>query len=192
MLPLGLAVFLHEIAHFFMLKLYRVRIVSFHPAPFGLCIEYDENLLSLGREVVVCAAGCAINLLTFLFSLLLYRFGIDILDFGTVSFVLALVNMMPTEPLDGGRILRILITCICGPEAAYRASAVLTYIFGFLVFLFASYMLLTSQGGIYPLLFSIYLFGRNAKMLKNAFLDENESICENLREKQRIRKENRV
>lgn len=177
MLPLAAAIFLHECAHLAALKLFGGELQKFSPAPFGLCMEFDETTLSLAAEAAVSAAGCTVNLLSALISFLLYKcFGIDILSFGAVSLVLALINLIPTEPLDGGRLLNVLITYIKGPEIAYRVTSVITYVFGFLLFLLSSYALLTSQSGIYPLLFSVYLFGKNSKMLEKATFGENGSI----------------
>jgi len=173
MFPIAAAVFLHESAHLATLKICGGKLKSFSPAPFGLCMEFDENTLSLGGEVLVSISGCAVNIASALLSVLLYRcFEIDIINFGVVSLLLALVNLIPSEPLDGGRILRVIIAYFKGPETAYRVTSVITYIFGFFVFLFSSYALLTSQSGIYPLLFSVYLFGKNAKSIEKVTFGE--------------------
>ncbi len=177
MLPLAIAVFVHEVAHIAALKACGGKLKSLAPAPFGLCMEFDESTLSLGGEAIVSVAGCTANLICALMSVLLYKyFEIDFLNFGVVSIVLALVNFIPTEPLDGGRILKIVIAYFKGPEVAETVTSVITYIFGFFVFLVSSYSLLTSQSGVYPLLFSVYLFGRNAKMLEKVTFGENGSI----------------
>ncbi len=172
MLPLAIAIFMHESAHLVALKLLDGRIKSFGAAPFGLCIEYDENTLTVGGEAIVSVAGCAINLLSFALSFVTGVF----VEFGAVSLALAMINLIPTMPLDGGRLISIAITAIKGPDTAYRFGAAISYLFGFLIFLLASYMLLTSQCGIYPLLFSVYLFGNNAKMIEMAVLGEKTSI----------------
>ena len=166
MLPLAAAVFLHESAHILALRLCGGRMCGFRPAPFGLCIQYDENSLSLGGEIAVSGAGCAVNLLSAAVSLVLYRFcGVDILDFGIVSLLTAALNLLPVQPLDGGRLLYLLLAAWRDPCFACRVTAVLTYGFGFLLFLLASYLLLTSQAGIYPLLFSIFVFSVNARTM---------------------------
>lgn len=177
MVPLAAAVFFHECAHLAALKILGGRMRKLTPAPFGLCMEFDESTISLRGEAAVSAAGCAVNFFSTLISVVLYKcFDIDILNFGAVSLVLALVNLIPTEPLDGGRLLSLFITAIKGPTVAYRVTSAITYAFGFVVFLVASYALLTSQSGVYPLLFSVYLFGRNAQALEKAASDENGSI----------------
>lgn len=177
MLPMAAAVFLHESAHLAALRALGGRMCCFRPAPFGLCMELDESSLSLRGEALVSAAGCIVNLLSAVIAVICYRFfSIDILDFGTVSLLVALVNLVPAEPLDGGRLLYLAISALFGPFVACRVSAVVTYLFGFAVFLFASYMLLASVSGIYPLLFSVYIFAGNAKMLEKAFFEEKQSF----------------
>ncbi len=177
MLPLAAAISFHECGHLAMLRVLKGRVRSFHGAPFGLCIEYDESTLSLKGEVAVCAAGCAVNLLFVILSLLLYKiFGIDMLDFGIVNAALLALNIIPAKPLDGGRILEIAIESVFGTSTAYAVTAVITYLFGFVVFLFASYSLLTSQSGIYPMLFAVYLFVCNSKMLEKVLREEKQSI----------------
>ena len=166
MLPLAAAVFVHECAHLIVLRLCGGRMRSFHPAPFGLCIEYDENTLSLGGEMLVSVAGCAANLLSAMLVWVLYRFfSVDILDFGIISMLTAALNLLPVHPLDGGRLLYLLLSAWRGPDAACRITAMCTYVATLPFFLFASYLLLTSQAGLYPLLFSIFLFSANARAM---------------------------
>ena len=174
MLPLAIAVFVHELAHLAALWVFGGKLRSFKPAPFGLCMEFDESSLSLLGEGIVSIAGCVANVLSAALSIAIDKlFSIDTSAFFTVSLLLAMLNSIPTEPLDGGRLLKIIITARYGPFVACRVMAVVTYMFGFAIFLLASYMLLVSASGIYPLLFSIYIFAGNAKTLEKVFLEEN-------------------
>ncbi|MBQ5390179.1 MAG: hypothetical protein IIU58_04650, partial [Clostridia bacterium] len=153
MLPLAAAVFLHECAHLAALRLCGGRIRSLRPAPFGLCIVYDENSVSLGGELLVSVAGCAVNIGSAVLSLLLYwLLHIDILNFGIVSLLAAALNLLPVQPLDGGRLVYLVLSAWRGPDFAGRVTATCTYLAAFPVFLLASYLLLTGQAGIYPLL----------------------------------------
>ena len=171
MLSLAAAVLTHELAHMSVLFLLKGKMKSFRPAPFGFCMEFDESSVSLKGEALVSVAGCAVNIFSFVLSFVLYRFfSVDILDFGVSSLFLALLNMIPAEPLDGGRLLRLAILARTDADVACRISAVVTYVFGFLLFLFASYALLTSASGIYPLMFSLYIMVGNAKTLEKTFL----------------------
>ena len=167
MLPQATAICMHECAHLIALRLCGGKARKFSPAPFGLCIEYDANSLSPRGEFFVYAAGGTVNLLSAAVSFLLYRLSdIDILDFGIVSLLVGALNLLPIQPLDGGRLLFLLLSMWCGPSFAYRVTGVCTYLAALFLFLFASYMLLTTQAGLYPLLFAIFLFSANSRALE--------------------------
>lgn len=169
MLYMACAVFLHECAHLAALWICRGRIRSFRPAPFGLCIEYDESTLSLGGEIAVAAAGCLVNFLTAAAVLLFYHlFALDFLEFGIVSALVGGMNLFPMHPLDGARLLQLILSAKFGPDAACRTAQAVTYCFGFILFLVAAYLLLTGQAGIYPLLFSVYIFAGNAQRVSES------------------------
>ncbi len=170
-LYIAFAVILHECAHLLALRLCGGRVRSFRPAPFGLCIDYSSSELSLLGELFVSAAGCLLNLSVALAAVICYAvFGVDFMLFGVVNAVAALVNLMPVYPLDGERVLYIALSFVFEPFLAARISFTVSYIIGFIAFLSASYLLVTSVAGIYPLLFSIYIFAGNAKILQKGTL----------------------
>lgn len=161
----ALAVAIHECAHLVALRLLKGRIVSFHVAPFGLCIDYDAESLSLLGELFVCASGCLANLITALLTFVLYSvFTVDLISFGIVSAALALMNLLPIYPLDGYRVVRLLLSLFTSPFAASRIAFLISCVCGFAFFCASSYLLLTSVSGIYPLLFSVYIFSANSKI----------------------------
>lgn len=165
-LYIAFAVFLHEISHLAALKLCGGRVKSFCPAPFGLCISYDTSGISLCGELFVSAAGCLVNLLVTALSVICYAaFSLDFLLFGVVNAAAATLNLMPIYPLDGHRILCTLLSIVFNPVFAERITSIISYICGFALFVFSSYCLLTGACGIYPLLFSVYVFASNAKKL---------------------------
>lgn len=158
MLPLAAAIFVHETAHIAVLRCVGGRLRGFRAAPFGLRLEIDENTLSAGGEALVCVAGSAANLSCFLLSLLLYRaFTVDFLTFGVVSLLSALLNLLPADPLDGGRLLYLALARRTDPCRAARITAGVSFVCALLVFLFSSYLILTAGQGLYALLFSLYL-----------------------------------
>lgn len=160
------AVALHECAHLAALRLFKGRILSFRAAPFGLCIDYDAESLSLPAELFVCASGCLANLLAAVVSFVCYAaLRVDFIAFGLVSAALALMNLLPIYPLDGYRVVKILLSLFLSPFAAARIAFLISCIFGFIFFSVSSYLLLTSVSGIYPLLFSVYMFSVNSKII---------------------------
>lgn len=156
-LPILFAVTVHEAAHLFALWICRGKIRRFRPAPFGFCIAYDAQSLSIASECFVVAAGVFANLCA---AALLGAFGLS--DAAVVNLLIGGMNLLPFLPLDGGRLLYIGIAAGATPIHAERIMRIVTQMCGFLVFLPASYLLLTGSAGIYPLLFSLYIFAANA------------------------------
>lgn len=169
MLYIAFAVILHECAHLAALRLCRGRMCAFHPAPFGLCIEYDADTLSFRGELFVAAAGILANaLLAGTAGILGMFFGSALWTFALVNLLIGGMNLLPLSPLDGGRIVYLLIAMQSTPDFAHRIVQFLTHICGLLVFLVASYLLLTGRAGLYPLLFSAYVFAANAKEMSRS------------------------
>ena len=169
MLPMAGAILIHECAHLAVLRLLGGRVRAFHTAPFGLCIEYDENTLSLRGEIFVTAAGCLANLLTAALCICLYatvRF--DLLFFGIVNAGVCCMNLLPILPLDGARILLLCLAMRFSPDSAERAVGYVTHGCSFCLFLLSSYLLLSGQAGVYPLLFTAYIFAANAQRLSKS------------------------
>lgn len=163
MLPLAAAVFAHEAAHILVLRLVGGRLRDFRAAPFGLRLEIDESTLSVGGEALVAAAGSGANLLCAGVAALLYAAGIDLVAFGALSLLYALVNLLPALPLDGGRLLCLALAARGDPLRAVRVTAGVSLFLSLAVFLAASYRLLTTGQGLYALLFSLYLLTVAAK-----------------------------
>ncbi len=165
-LLIAIAVAMHEAAHLLALFVLHGRVRSFRAAPFGFCIDYDGESLSLASEIAVNAAGCLANLIAAAASFAAYRlFGWDTVAFGTVSLVIACMNLLPLCPLDGFYLMQLFLSLLFLPDTALRISAALGYISSLAFFIFAAYLLITGVSGIYPLLFSVYIFSANAKFV---------------------------
>ena len=118
-----LAAAIHECGHVAMLRLVGGKIEFFRITLFGaeLCIRHSERL-SYGREILSVLAGPGVNLLC---ALLLSRVaeaaawerGYVIAG---IHAALALFNLLPVRPLDGGRILYLLASWIKEPITAER------------------------------------------------------------------------
>ena len=188
MLPLAAAVFLHESAHILALRLCGGRMCGFRPVPFGLCIQYDENSLSLGGEIAVSGAGCAVNLLSAAVSLVLYRFcGVDILDFGIVSLLTAALNLLPVQPLDGGRLLYLLLAAWRSLLCVPRDGGADIWLWLFAVFACVVFAFDLAGGHLSAAVFDLCLLGQCAH--DGSF--DRTLKTENLREFQRIQEKKR-
>lgn len=103
----------HECAHAFAAAKLGYQLNRIVLMPFGAVIDGDLKGISLKDEIFVAACGPICNLLTALFFVAvwwltptMYAFT-DTACFSSLS--IALVNLLPAYPLDGGRILCCLL-----------------------------------------------------------------------------------
>ena len=123
-LPFLLAAALHEGGHLLCLRLCRVPLVRLRIGLLGAVLETGAR--SRREELCCAAAGPAVNLAL---GLLLGRIAPV---FAWLNLLLALWNLLPVFPLDGGRVLSALLPrAAAAVEAAvlaalFLAAAVLT------------------------------------------------------------------
>ncbi len=113
----------HELGHLTAMLLLGERPVSVELGYFGMKINCGERIIPVASDIIISAAGPAVNIILAVF------FGL----FGnTVSMAanlsLAFFNLLPVRLLDGGRILSHFIGCTvlrrCGITAAVMLTAV--------------------------------------------------------------------
>lgn len=129
----------HELAHALVARRFGFRLDKIVLMPYGAVISGDIRGISPSQEIAVCLAGPVCNALTALaFAALwwLYPETYPYTDAAAyISFSLFLVNLLPAYPLDGGRILRVLLrplgerkaALICRAVSLFVAAAVLGY-----------------------------------------------------------------
>lgn len=104
-----LSVLIHELAHALAAKLCGYEILSIEILPIGAIARIDGLFeKSPASETIIAVSGPLMSLIISLVSYSLYAFyPIEIINlFMKVNLSIALFNMLPAMPLDGGRILR--------------------------------------------------------------------------------------
>lgn len=100
----------HECAHAFAAAKLGYKLNSIVLMPFGAVIDGDLQGISLKDELFVAFCGPLCNLLTAVFFVALWWFVPTMYAFTDTAFYsslsIALVNLLPAYPLDGGRILQ--------------------------------------------------------------------------------------
>ena len=119
---------IHEGFHYLAACLFHVPVRRITLLPYGF--QLRTGCTYFGGELVLTLAGP-------LGSFLLYLLFQDT-DAGAINGMLALINLLPALPLDGGRLLRLVIWRFYGTFRGNRMLRFTGLFFGILLFLFAA------------------------------------------------------
>jgi stage IV sporulation protein FB len=151
-------VILHEYVHFFIARCYGYKDGSVQILPFGAVLNLtDIDHASVMEEVIISLSGPIFNLvLAVIFYALSLQFNYEIIKsllFTNLS--LGIFNLVPTLPLDGGRILRALFSTF----KTYRVANLITIITSMTIgSMFMMYYLLCFLRGQINFTFGIIAF----------------------------------
>lgn len=117
----------HELAHAFAAAKLGYQLNTIVLMPFGAIIDGDLHGISLKDEIFVAFCGPLCNLLTAVLFVAFWWFVPTMYAFTDVavtsSLAIALVNLLPCYPLDGGRILKCSLTRIFAKSTADLTAA---------------------------------------------------------------------
>lgn len=125
LLPALSALALHEAGHAAMARCFGKRISSLEITPFGavMTIPGEDSLPPL-PAFLIAAAGPFCSLAGCLLSPALLQAGAAsfpaLRSFARYCLMMLLLNLLPTLPLDGGRMLRAALRCLLPGAAAER------------------------------------------------------------------------
>ncbi len=160
------AVLLHEMGHWITAKVCRVKITELRFDVCGLRMNM-EGLVSYGTEFAVALGGPAVNLLCWLwipsasehFPALLAE---GLLLFKETSLYLGLFNLLPIGTMDGGRLLRVMLSVLFSPRVAEAVTRYISLLFLLAFWMAAAYALLRGAPGLSAFLFFLTLMIRHA------------------------------
>lgn len=178
----------HECAHAFAASRLGYTLNKIVLMPFGAVIDGDMKGLSLKDEITIAAWGPLCNLFTAAFFTAIWWFTPTMYAFTDTacfsSLSIALVNLLPAYPLDGGRILRcVLVRAFLRKSAdahaaekkARRLTCAVT-----IVFALAFFILFFLFFNVSILLFSLFLFvGAFGNKDKSAVYEKMQISCVN-------------
>lgn len=173
MVALFFIVLLHELAHLWTALRFGWTVREVKLLPFGGVVETEEaGAVPVREEALVAAAGPFYNLLLSLAAWALGHAGlIDELwaeDFARASGMIALFNLLPVLPLDGGRLLQCWFSMRIPYHRALLWGVRISLAFSALVTLGALYPLL--GGGLIHLnllAIGLFLLASNWTYLRN-------------------------
>lgn len=152
------AILIHESGHLLAARLLHMKPRGVSADTVGIRLLFRGHPPSYGKEIFLCAAGPLANLLTLLIALPLKNS--DNTFFLSVSAALALLNLLPIEGFDGGRILHGTLLLFLSPTLADRILDLFSFLFLFILWCASVYLLLRTGNELSLFFFSAALFFR--------------------------------
>lgn len=146
LLGIIVSVFLHECGHIFVYSRAHVVIDEIHLQPFGVRITVRNEALIRPCTQLICAlAGPFVNLICVLIIRLISEIT-HLPDWVWVfclsNLFLGIFNLLPIMPLDGSRILAVLLAAVFHEYVSQIVCAWISLIVGVCVFIFGIYVLI--------------------------------------------------
>ncbi|NLO21354.1 MAG: hypothetical protein GX119_05070 [Syntrophomonadaceae bacterium] len=169
------AVLAHEMAHTTVALALGVRISEVELLPFGgqAAVE-DFTGLEPRKEIYIALAGPVLSfIMAGVFFYLIPFQGPLFSLFVNINLFLGLFNLLPVLPLDGGRILRALLSSPIGYRKATLTAAYMGKIAALLLGGLGVYLTSTTMSGANLIVIAVLLFwaaGREKKLLAYAFM----------------------
>lgn len=170
MLGLFVCVVLHELGHSLVAKHYKLPVEQITLFVFGGVSEIKKEPPTPKIEFLMAIAGPAVSVALGVLFYVLFHFGkiggwylpaVAILGYlGLINIILAVFNLIPAFPLDGGRVLRSILWAIKKDSAwATRVSTRIGSGFGILMILLGIFGLITGNliGGIWFIILGFFL-----------------------------------
>ena len=128
-----MAILIHEFGHFFTAKKLGYKVSKFSLSPYGVELSYFNQDINCRDELFIALAGPFANLLSVVFVVSLWWLFPTIYFFSesfvSISFVIAIFNLLPAYPLDGGRIFIDIASNFVTKKRAIKIS----YFFNFIL-----------------------------------------------------------
>ena len=147
-----IAIVLHELFHCLVAWMCNVRIEQICLRVCGAVIQTGQ--MNYLQEILIAAAGPAASIAS----------GIVFLHnnpvFFSISMILAIMNLLPIYPMDGGRILRAFLLLRIRAAAVSLVMRVSVYIVCSLLMITACWLTVVCQAGIWPIFAALVLLIR--------------------------------
>ena len=154
------AILLHELGHYFMAKTLGYRLSKFSLSPYGVSLSYYGEELEERDDIFIALSGPITNIVCTLLCLALWWiFPVSytlLSSFVEVSLVIALFNLLPAYPLDGGRVFVSICAKFMERKKAIKLTMIFNILFAFFFFLIFIVLCFIDFNPTY-LLFAVFL-----------------------------------
>ncbi len=155
-----LSMIFHELGHTAAAAALGKKIYCIKLLPIGLNVRLEEFLCSRWEKIIIFACGPCVNiLLAFVFMVLGIYFKAYSIFFLTVANIyLAVFNLLPALPLDGGKILRGFLTGWVGAISANRIMQKLSLTVSLFLIIIGTVQLLKHIFNLSLIFIGFYMF----------------------------------
>ena len=155
-----LAAALHEGGHLLAAKWMHIPIRAMRFDLLGARIDVKGRILSYGEEWLLCMSGPLASLVFSLAGALFWSHGKLAVVFSCASLLLGLLNLLPIQTFDGGRMLECALLSFTTPQKAGKILRGCTFLFLWLLWAFSAYLIIKIADGISLFFFTITLLVR--------------------------------
>ena len=161
-------VLLHELGHALMARRFGIRTADITLYPIGGVARLERMPRARGAELLIALAGPAVNFTIIGILTVLSLVGLDEAVAGTfigemlynllvINLVQGTFNLIPAFPMDGGRVLRALLSGWLGRARATSVAAKIGRGLALMFGIFGIYVLAT-VGNPFPLALSAFIY----------------------------------
>lgn len=194
---LGLLIIIlsHEFGHYFASKIFNWNIDKIYLYPFGGLIKYNEKIdKPFLEEFIIAISGIANQSIVYILCIFIFKnntYFFNIIK--NYHYSILFFNLIPIIPLDGSKILNIILNKIFNFRKSYIILNIISIVL-LIIFIFKSNFSLLIV--ILFLIYKIYLNIKNKSILFNRFIlekylyDDYKKICiiNNIKNMKRNRK----
>lgn len=167
---------LHELAHIWAAGRLHVPVRRIEILPFGICGRLGVDFIrNPSKELIIAAAGPMMSgVLAVIFHLISARLPYSLRDHieyaRNINFALIALNLLPALPLDGGRMVKAVLSEHIGVIHAYNIALRLSRVIIFGIIAAAIALLLSSDFNFSLIMIGAFLLGSLASEQKNISL----------------------
>lgn len=181
------SVLVHELSHILCAKLVKVNISRIEIHPFGVCAVLKDGYISNSeKEFIIAFSGpftsLFISALCAVFKPPYWEYIFDI------NICICAINLLPTLPLDGGRMFKSMLTYKMGILRAYNISRRCGRILIAILIPFSVIVLIKSRFNFSYILITAFLLGNIYDEQKNITLVTLKEILKNPHKTENIKR----
>ena len=134
-----LVILIHELGHYYVAKYCGYKLSKFSLSPYGVSLSYYGQTLEQKDEIYIALAGPVVNLVVALITVAFWwmfpTFYLVSYNFVEVNLIIALTNLLPAFPLDGGRVVVSLFSNIVERRKALKITIIFNVVLSVMFFI---------------------------------------------------------